>query len=627
MKQLALIGFILSFNYSFGQLSEDLIPKDAVTVLSINNMSLFQKVSLDELIQYDFMVDIQQELFDGSTAGKSIKDAGIDLTQKLNVFYGKTYDYEISGFTFGFTDKAQLFTVFDDFEKNASTYSDVEIYSSYFNQLILKGNAGLLIRVEPLQERIANVSDSIWYARGNEYYWGAYEGEFAFDNIEETILDIETEEIVNEEKIYGDSVTLTNETVFDDVRDVVSGKTYWELSDSVAYSLQKMYIKDLLDLQFIKQENLIKSDKRFADQLKHDCDGVFYLDNSRNLEKNQSFWYMQTMFPSLYNEMQQLYEGNLILGDIFLREKDIDFKLVSYYGDKLGTVYEKLNDAKFDKNVLKYINSNSSAYFTYNIDLREAYEQAYKVMVPILEKETSMQVTMNLLVLELLDEYINKDALFGTYKGSMFGTFNGIKKINTTKIVFEYNEDTFEYTEEETQAEEDMPIFTLGFSTQRSDIATKVLHRLSRFTSQIENAGNYWIYHDAILETAPVYFIITKGLVIVTNDFDMVDKHVNGYAEMAIKGKKAKEIKKNGFMYAEVDWKQTIDGLPRDLFTGEQNEIIDALRGKGGKMKLTSSKTTKSYTNIDVNYHFESDFEHSGKYILDFVNSIYLISK
>lgn len=171
MKQLALIGFILSFNYSFGQLSEDLIPKDAVTVLSINNMSLFQKVSLDELIQYDFMVDIQQELFDGSTAGKSIKDAGIDLTQKLNVFYGKTYDYEISGFTFGFTDKAQLFTVFDDFERNASTYKDVEIYSSYFNQLILKGNAGLLIRVEPLQERIANVSDSIWYARGNEYYW------------------------------------------------------------------------------------------------------------------------------------------------------------------------------------------------------------------------------------------------------------------------------------------------------------------------------------------------------------------------------------------------------------------------------------------------------------------------
>jgi hypothetical protein len=69
MKHLAFIGFACLISNTFGQKSQDLIPKDAVTVLSINNMSVFQKISLDELIQYDFMIDIQQELFDGSTAG------------------------------------------------------------------------------------------------------------------------------------------------------------------------------------------------------------------------------------------------------------------------------------------------------------------------------------------------------------------------------------------------------------------------------------------------------------------------------------------------------------------------------------------------------------------------------
>lgn len=627
MKQLALLSITLIFNSAFGQQSEGLIPKDAVTVLSINNMSVFQKVSLDELIRYDFMIDIQQELFDGSTAGKSIKEAGIDFNQKLNVFYGKTYDYEISGFTFGISDKEKLFTVFDDFEQEQSDYPSIERYSSYFNQLIIKGNSGLLIRVEPLHDRISDMADSIWYARGNEYYWGAYDDEFMIDNVEENILDVETEEIINEEAVFEDSITESGEYVFEEVKDIVSGKTYWELRDSISFSLQIMYLKELTDGLFLKNESLVNADSRFSNQLKSKSDGVFYLDNSRNLEKNQSFWYMKTMFPGLYAELKDLYTGNVIMGDIFLNEKNIQFKVVSNYGEKLGSVYQKLNDSKFDKNILKYIQKDNSAFFTYNINLREAYEQAYDVIVPILEKEKSMQVTMNLLVLELLDEYINKDALFGSYKGSMFGTFNGIKKVKTKKIIFDYDEETWEYTEQEVEAEEDMPIFTLGFSTDRADIVEKILKRLSRATSQIEQVNDHWVFYDAVMESAPLYFINKNGLFILTNDEDLAVNHSNGYGANAITGKKAKEIKSNGFMYAEVDWGKTIDRLPRDIFSGEQNEIVDAMRGKGGMIKLTSSKTTKQNTKFDLVYSFEGSFENSSKYILDFVNSIYLISK
>jgi hypothetical protein len=76
-------------NLVFAQHSEDLIPKDAVTVFSINNISLLQKISMDDLVRYEFMEEVQQELFDGSTSGKTLKDSGIDFNQKLNVFYGR----------------------------------------------------------------------------------------------------------------------------------------------------------------------------------------------------------------------------------------------------------------------------------------------------------------------------------------------------------------------------------------------------------------------------------------------------------------------------------------------------------------------------------------------------------
>ena len=114
----------LSYSSLFSQ-SELLIPKNAVTVFSINNLSLLQKISIDELIQYDFMEEVHQELFDGSTSEKTLKDAGIDFNQRLNVFYGKNDDYELSGFTFGISNSTNLFEVFDDFEELKSNYNDV----------------------------------------------------------------------------------------------------------------------------------------------------------------------------------------------------------------------------------------------------------------------------------------------------------------------------------------------------------------------------------------------------------------------------------------------------------------------------------------------------------------------
>ncbi|MEY3437673.1 MAG: hypothetical protein RL265_258, partial [Bacteroidota bacterium] len=115
------------------------------------------------------------------------------LNQKLNVFYGRGDAYEVSGFTFGIKNKEELFQVFDDFEKIESPYPGIEFYSSYFNNLIIRGNSALLIRVEPTMEKVDEVTDSIWYARGNEDPWSMYDYE------EESEADSAYQEILEEE--------------------------------------------------------------------------------------------------------------------------------------------------------------------------------------------------------------------------------------------------------------------------------------------------------------------------------------------------------------------------------------------------------------------------------------------
>lgn len=608
--------FVILFvsSVSFAQRSEDLIPKDAVTVFSINNFTLLQKISLDDLVKYEFMEEVQQELFDGSTSGKTMKDSGIDFDQKLNVFYGKGEEYEVSGFTFGIKSKADLFQVFDDFEQIESPYEGVEFYSSYFNNLVVKGSSALLIRVEPTMEKVDAATDSIWYARGNENPFESYGL-----NEEESKEDVFEEEMPEETEIDSYNVPSLEEDP--------NQKNYYELRDSVQVVMQAAFLEKLCTELLIRKVNLVNYDNRFAQQLTHSSEGVFYLDNSRSLQNAQGLWYFETMFPTLYEDIKELYTGNVMLGDLILHESSVEFKMEARYGPELGSIYEKMNDSKFDKHVLKYINKNNTAYFTYNVDMREAYEQAYKVIMPILTDEKNVQISTNVLTIELLNEFINKDALFNTYKGSMFGAFNGIKKIKTTKIEFSYDEETFEYIEKEVEAEEDMPIFTLGFTTDRGDIPEKVLNHLSRLTSRFKNKGNYWVYEDAILEAAPLYMLNKNGLFIFTNDEDLAVNHSDGYGAEALSRSEAKKSKKSGFMYGYIDWAKAIEKFPRDFFDERENEIIDAMRGKTGTMQMTTSETTKEKTTFDLIYNFEGSYENSGKYLLDLLNSIYVMSK
>lgn len=621
MKKISLILFLFTTTFSQAQLSEDFIPKDAVTVFSINNISLLKKVSLDELVQYEFMSEVQSELFDGSTSGKTLKDSGIDFDQKLNVFYGQNENFEVAGFSFGITDKLKLFSVFDDFEKETSPIEGIELYSSYFNHLIIKGNVGMVLRVDPTYEKISVITDSIWMARGFGYFYDGNDNFYDEENVE---IDEENEEVFRDEQIFEEQIN--EDSVALDEFDLMN-KNYWEMRDSITNELQHAYFKIIMNEIYVSNIHLKMMDEKFATQLLHNSDGIFYLDNSRNLNSAKGLWYFQSIFPELYTDLKKLYTGNVMLGDVILTDNSVDFLFEANYGEALGSIYKKLNGTKFDKNVLNYIHSETQGFFTYNINLKEGYNQAYDIIIPILSQEKDPRISSNVLMAELINEFVDTDVLFDTYQGSMFGSFNGIKRVKTKKIEFFYDEETFEYGEKEIDSEEEMPIFTMGFTTKRNDIPEKVLNHFGRMTSRFKNMGNYWVIEDAIFNSVPMYVINRNKLLIFTNDEDLAKNHTNGYGSKALKGKKAKAAKKSKFMYAYFDWGNALTKLPREIFNTNQNEILDAMRGKTGVIELTSSKTSQQKTNFNLTYKFEGDYSNSGKYLLDLLNSIYVISK
>mgnify|MGYP005988860935 CR=1 FL=1 len=608
----------------YTQKSEDFIPRDAVTVFSLNNISLLKKIPLDKLVQYEFMNEVHQELFDGSTSGKTLKDSGIDFDQKLNIYYGLGNRYEVAGFTFGVDNLQALFTVFDDFTEEESPIEGVRFFSSYFNHILIKGNVGVLIRVDPVRKFVRQQADSVWKAqgRGSKYEYLDYEEATEDVILEETYEDDEEEDIYDVE----DEVEIIEEGE-EELVETVPLKNYNEIRDSISTSLKAQFLTDIAIDLFISSKNLKKSDRKLAELMTKEVEGVFYLDNERNLNKSANFYYLQHLFPGLLSNVSDLYQGNKILGEIRLSNDALTASVRAEYGPVLGDIYQTLNTSKFDKKVTNYIHKNNSAFFTYNINLREAYDQAFEVLMPMLREEKDPRVSGAILSFDLLNEFINKDALFDTYKGSMFGSFNGIKTVNVTKINYSYDED-FNYTEQEVKSEEKMPVFTIGFSTERHDIPEKVLTYTAKMTSECVKTGEVWRINNAIFNSIPLYIINKNGLFIMTNDEDLALYNSDGYDKQNKLSKdQIKMAKSSGFMYANIDWSRTITELPLEIFSSKQADIIQAMGGKTGNLTLTTSKTTSKETNYELKYAFNTAYTDPGEHVLDLVNSLFLLTK
>ena len=619
---------ILGFQVN-AQQSEDLIPVSAVSVLSINNVSLLEKVSLDELVKYEFMEEVQQELFDGSTKGKTIQDSGIDFDQKFNIFFGKGEKFEVSGFTFGIKNEDQLFEVFDDFEQVISDLPGVEFYSSYFNHIVIKGNAGILFRVTPNYEVVSQYTDSVWAEQGNEPNWDSFDYLETYDLIdaateesvqEETHQDVEEIDVFEEE-----SVPVPNESIELPVADEdPTKKTYFELRDSVEAVLMQKNLFEVSNDLFIKGNNLKKITPVFAEQLTHAAEGTFYFDNGRfNQRKGNSY-----LYETVFRKIEALYSDNIILGDIEINEESIDLVVEANYNEELGSIYKSLSDSKFDKNVLKYIHKDNTGFFTINMNMREAYEQSYDIIMPMLEESDAPTAVSSMMIFELFNEFVDKDALFDSYNGSMFGTYDGIKKVKTKKIIFDYDEETFEYTEEEVEAEEDMPIFTFGFTNNNLEFSRKLMHLNAKISEEFKELNNgVWVIENGMMDAAPLYLIFENNLFIYTNNENLALNHSLGYGNNSLSKTMSKKAKKSNFLYGSADLNRAIEGLPKSLFNDKENEFIDVLKGKTGQVQLTSSNITDESALFKLAYNHDGQNEDSAKYILDLINSLYVNSK
>tara|TARA_Y100000385_G_scaffold181416_1_gene187375 strand:+ start:324 stop:2255 length:1932 start_codon:yes stop_codon:yes gene_type:complete len=643
MTRTYIILLIFAFNISllYSQNPEDLIPKDAITVFSINKFDKIQNISLEKLMSYEFMSELEQEQYDGSTNGKTLKNSGLDLSKKMSVFSGRNDRYLVTGVTFGLKNTDELFKVFDDFQKVKSPYKGYELYSSYFNKLFIKNNTALLIRLEVNEGMVNKIADSIDYEIRGVHRWDPVEAtkieEWDDESIELTEVDptdpsvlvFETEDTV----IYDVEPSKELMEEITSLSEVNHEKTYWEIRDSVQLALHEKFEKTVLDELIKNNISLITTDEDFKKQISHDTKGTFYFDNSRNIT---SAWSSLNLpgtrtLGRIMKNMENLYSNNKTLGDLVMIDGHLKFKITNSYSEDMGSIYSALNDTKMQKKLGDYIHQNCPAFFIYKINLQAAYEKASEILLPILRKENSSKVTASVMMYDILNEFIDKDALFNSFQGSVFATFNGTKKVLSKNIEYIYDEETFEYTEVPVEVEKDMPLFTMGISSSSQEIVNKIFTSISKVEPMLKQTqsknGNYWEIKDGIMNGASVFFFHENEIFFITNDEKIAKYNQEGYGGESISKKELKKAKKGGAMYMKVDFIKAIDQIPLGLFKDEAMDFITSIKKGSGMVEISTAKTSKNKSLMTLSYDFDDTLDTEGKHILDLINAVYLFSK
>ena len=194
------------------------------------------------------------------------------------------------------------------------------------------------------------------------------------------------------------------------------------------------------------------------------------------------------------------------------------------------------------------------------------------------------------------------------------------------QIEYNWNDENFEYTEIETESEEDIPVFTIGFASERTDLCELVLSDLSRLTSRIERKEGYWVIKDAIFDAAPLFVVCTEKVLLLSNDMYLVDEHIEGYGKDAISKKDLKRIKKTGVLYANMDLDLSINQFPQAFLDARQKNVLNDLKNNSGRIELSSSYSELTKTDYSLRYNFESSSSKATQF-LDMMNAMFILAK
>lgn len=684
---LFLLAFLLGINFTAeAQNLAKHIPGDITFVTTFNPSALNAKIPFSKLKEFDFYKMGVSEMAKamGPTHSQKLTDLfnepskfGIDLMTSSHIFGKVTAEGNAFSFMFKLSDAPK----FDEFLKSTLPQGLEVVSENGFNMIspeqdmaLAWNNEYVFVSGVELHRKYDDFfGGDDYYYEEEEYYDEDFDYYYQDEDVE--LEDIMIDDIEPVDTLYQEETdTLeTPETeertgvdVMTKIEGVVEPLDSLETEEGVAPEEEYEFLEDLLIEEPVIEDNYYDEDWAKEQQQKDDehaekekeflmnwVNKVINTDEAASMMKNPRFvlsntkktdanlWldyiafyqmYMDRLGPYASSEdllffemMQSMYEGTYLSLGVNFDPGAVNFNVDSYVNQQVMKFYRESTDAKFNKKFHKYLPAeNLMGYWNFNINFEKTVEGYRDLFMPMIKSIPNYGAIAEDVV-EIMDIFIDEDAIYDLWKGDIMFAVTGLKEFEKTITTFEYDED-FNRTETQKTVTEKLPEFIMMSSYKNEDNVRKFL-KLGESAGVLENKGSY--YRAVVPNTElDMYFALHKNIFFFTNNLELIENKLNkGYAKKErISKAQCKQLKNNSMVFY---WNipKTLNsasafGIP---LAGPQDKILNVSKNSFESIVWTAPKRGENAISQKMSFNFVNKEMNAMEQIFHYLNEVVLM--
>ncbi|SFU27584.1 hypothetical protein SAMN05216480_101228 [Pustulibacterium marinum] len=313
-----------------------------------------------------------------------------------------------------------------------------------------------------------------------------------------------------------------------------------------------------------------------------------------------------------------LYKDAASTTNLFLNEDEIVFESISNVSDEIGDVYKKVFDRKVNNDFVNYINEDKSiAFFSFAINTEEALTEYPKLMQNIYKDFPTYGQEMDL-GLEAFSLLLDEKAVGNVIKGDFMFLLNDFTEQERTFTTYDYDED-FNYVEKEETKKETLPDFLLMFSSDDTNLLSKLVNYGTEkgIVNQTES------YYEIMIPESPmsIYFAIREGIIFLGTSASDMKAITSGTFVAKLSKEHEKLILKNKFS-GFFNPKVLADKIPVEEMGVSTMKTALYFLDNLGEITMKGSKVCKNRVKGEVVIEIPEGHKNGLKYLFDLVENM-----
>src|SRR5690554_483679 len=629
---------LLLFSFTFVKAQVQLIPDSVYFVMEVDLGKVIKSVPIEDINKFEVIRNNLSHLTDLTEDIKDIAQLGVDFNSKLIAFTSENEKSRSTTVILPIIDRNKFIQFFDDIDqlilkKNNPIIKDDFVISVRSNECIITSvewkNSYLSMKTKNLfEEKDWKLPDNYYYLYGYDYI--DYGDDF-YDDIyyEESIYEEEyAEDAVesyedNEEEVVEES---DEDVYYEDDEEVKERELeirFQEVMDSIKEVEKMQFTSKHLAFFDNPKNNLLANDPIFRKMSSEVSDAKLYYNPSMNPEINKELIYQPfgNFLHKEFNDFRQFAYLNFTSEGI-----KVDWKLKS--SEKLGKVINKAASDKLNRKLLKYVPDYAQGFAIYNINSFGAYEQLKETYLPILDASEDGRELLGAAIWSTIDEFINMEAITSLYPPQLLMTYGGLKEVELNKVSYDYDEETFQYTEVDTTYMEKIPMVSFVLANERAYLLEKYFKAIMKLEEGLieKNKNYYTVLEDPAGIGMPYYVAIRNDIIIVTNDKNTVENHLDGFNNNTFDRAVNKKMKKAKMLYAHLDLSQVTNDIVA-LGLNKSDDFIKRFEDKTAKIHFEVASIDKDQINFSLSMETNKKYKNGAYFLFELINELYLMNK